>query len=67
MAEILARLLPVRRRRGNPRVVKRKMSNFALKRSDHHNWWRPTRDPVEAIRIAPHYRTTSANKALRRA
>ena len=67
MAEILARLLPVRRRRSNPRVVKRKMSNFALKRSGHRNWPQPTRDPAEAIRIAPHYRTMSVNKALRRA
>ena len=31
--EILARLLPFRRRRRNRRVVKRKMSNFAPKRS----------------------------------
>jgi hypothetical protein len=67
VTEIVARLLPVRRRRSNPRVVKRKMSNFALKRAAHRQWPQPTRDPVEAIRIAPHYRTKSANKALRRA
>jgi hypothetical protein len=63
--EILARLLPVRRRRSNPRVVKRKMSNFALKRVEHRQWPQPARDPVEAVRIAPHYRTRSVNKALR--
>jgi hypothetical protein len=60
--EILARLLPKRRRRNNPRVVKRKMSNFPLKRTRHHNQPQPPREPAEAIRIAPHYRAVSANK-----
>jgi hypothetical protein len=35
-------LLPERRRRTNPRVVKRKMSNFGVKRPEHHRWPRPT-------------------------
>lgn len=60
--EILARLLPQRRLRSNPRVVKRKMSNYKLKRTQHRDWPQPTRDPAEAVRIAPHYRTVSANK-----
>jgi hypothetical protein len=35
--EIARGLLPPRRARSNPRVVKRKMSNFALKREEHTN------------------------------
>ncbi|WP_157620006.1 hypothetical protein [Saccharothrix sp. NRRL B-16348] len=43
-------------------MVKRKMSNYKLKRVRHRTWPQPTRDPAEAVRIAPHYRTVSANK-----
>ena len=35
VAEVLRHLLPPRRLRSFPRVVKRKMSNFALKRDPH--------------------------------
>ena len=35
-------LLPARRDRVNPRVVKRKMSNFKLKRPEHYRWPQPT-------------------------
>ncbi|MEV6728444.1 hypothetical protein [Streptomyces sp. NPDC051364] len=42
-------------------MVKRKMSNYKLKRIPHRNGPQPTRDPAEAVRIAPHYRTVSAN------
>ncbi|MGW7673778.1 hypothetical protein ACWGJX_42900 [Streptomyces sp. NPDC054775] len=59
--EIARHLLPARRRRSNPRVVKRKMSNFGVKRLDHRNWPRPTRDPAEAVTIAPHYKTAPIN------
>jgi hypothetical protein len=34
--------LPERRQRSNPRVVKRKMSNFRLKRPEHQHWPQPT-------------------------
>ena len=51
VAEVLRHLLPPRRLRGFPRVVKRKMSNFALKRSQHRAWPQPTRPPDEAIVI----------------
>lgn len=34
--------LPPRRLRSNPRVVKRKMSNFKLKRAEHQCWPQPT-------------------------
>ena len=36
LAEIACRPLPPRRARSNPRVVKRKMSPFALKRPEHY-------------------------------
>jgi hypothetical protein len=49
--EILFEPLPDRRRRSNPRVVKRKMSGFALKRSRHRAWPQPTRDPRQAVQI----------------
>jgi hypothetical protein len=34
--------LPIRRLRINPRVVKRKMSDFHLKRSEHAHWPQPS-------------------------
>ena len=36
--DLAARPLPERRLRTNPRVVKRKMSNFRLKRLEHFGW-----------------------------
>ena len=41
--------LPKRRHRSNPRVVKRKMSKWRLKRIEHRNWPKPTRPFREAI------------------
>ncbi|MGH7511152.1 MAG: hypothetical protein ACREMZ_17065 [Gemmatimonadales bacterium] len=49
--ELLFETLPSRRLRANPRVVKRKMSNFAVKRAEHRHPPRPTRAPAEAVRI----------------
>lgn len=43
--------LPKRDNRCNPRVVKRKMSNFALKRQGHQHWPQPTKTFAEAIVI----------------
>ncbi|KAB8171224.1 hypothetical protein FH609_001170 [Streptomyces sp. 3MP-14] len=37
MTEILQRLLPPRRPRANPRVIKRKMTSWKLKHPHHHN------------------------------
>ncbi|MFC8278335.1 hypothetical protein ACFUJR_38680, partial [Streptomyces sp. NPDC057271] len=37
LAEITERLLPARRHRTCPRVIKRKMSNWPLKRAEHCN------------------------------
>jgi hypothetical protein len=45
LTEIAQDLLPPRRERGNPRVVKRKMSNWKLKRPKH-------RDPPKPQPVA---------------
>lgn len=51
ISEILAQLLPHRRLRSNPRVVRRKMSNFPVKRPEHRSWPQPTRPVAQVIRI----------------
>jgi hypothetical protein len=48
---VLRHLLPTRRLRSFPRVVKRKMSNFALKRDGHRRWPQPTKPSDEAVVI----------------
>jgi hypothetical protein len=47
--EIAERLLPARRLRAFPRVVKRKMSNFGVKRARHRGWPQPTPPPAQAV------------------
>jgi len=42
-------LLPERRLRSTPRVVKRKMSNFHLKRAEHRSWPQPTLSFRQAV------------------
>ena len=49
--EIAKQLLPIRRLRAFPRVVKRKMSSFGVKRAKHRAWPRPTISPAAAIVI----------------
>jgi hypothetical protein len=44
-------LLPRRRNRTNPRVVKRKMSNYAVKRAEHLN---PPPTPPRTLTIKHH-------------
>jgi hypothetical protein len=51
LAEIGRELLPRRRLRANPRVVKRKMSSYAVKRSEHRRWPQPTRSSADAVRV----------------
>ena len=43
--------LPQRRLRSNPRVVKRKMSKFHLKRTEHYHWPQPTCSFREAVAV----------------
>jgi len=51
LADIATGRLPERRLRSNPRVVKRKMSNFHLKRPEHRHWPQPTRPFRQAVAL----------------
>jgi hypothetical protein len=51
LADLAATPLPPRRDRLNPRVVKRKMSNFHLKRDTHRAWPQPTKPFYAAVTI----------------
>ena len=51
IAEIVHELLPARRLRSAARVVKRKMSNYGVKRPEHRNWPRPTLPPFAATEV----------------
>lgn len=51
ITEILHPLLPKRRLRANARVVRRKMSNYNLKRAIHRNWPTPALPIGSAVRI----------------
>ena len=44
-----ARLIPARRRRSNPRLVKRKYVKWHVKRAHHRDWPQPTRPPVVTL------------------
>ena len=50
-AEICRELLPERRLRAAPRVVKRKMSNYNVKRPEHKAWPRPECCSADAVRV----------------
>ena len=54
LRDIGRKRLPQRRLRSNPRVVKRKMSNFKLKRAEHLAWPQPTTSFREAIEVRPY-------------
>jgi hypothetical protein len=49
LQDIAAGRLPARRLRSNPRVVRRKMSKFRLKRPEHCHWPQPARPFPEAV------------------
>lgn len=51
LQDIADQPLPERKRRSNPRVVKRKMSNFRLKRPEHHHWPQPSCSFREAVAL----------------
>jgi hypothetical protein len=53
LREIAAKRLPERGLRSNPRVVKRKMSNFKLKRAEHYQPPTPQRCFREAVVVHP--------------
>lgn len=54
LRDIGRKRLPQRRLRSNPRVVKRKMSNFKLKRAEHLAQPQPTSSFREAIEVRPY-------------
>ncbi len=49
LADVAAARLPARTNRSNPRVVKRKMSNFRVKGPPHHDWPQPTKPFRDAV------------------
>jgi hypothetical protein len=51
LQDLTRELLPPRRLRSNPRVVKRKMSNFPLKREQHRHWPQPTKPFRETVAL----------------
>ena len=51
LQEIAAKRLPVRRARSNARVVKRKMSNFKLKRAEHLGPAKPQGSFADAVQV----------------
>ena len=53
LQDIAAKRLPARRARSNARVVKRKMSNFKLKRAEHYRPPKPRGTFAEAVQIQP--------------
>jgi hypothetical protein len=59
LRDMARKQLPQRRLRSNPRVVKRKMSNFKLKRPEHLAWPQPARSFQQAIEIKRVQTTTS--------
>jgi len=58
LQDIAHKRLPKRRLRSNPRVVKRKMSKFKLKRTEHLIWPQPTATFRQAIAIKLHQEIT---------
>lgn len=62
VAEIASRLLPARRIRTCPRVVRRKVSHWCLKRPEHVNWPQLPAPTTETVTITPASRTTSKAK-----
>jgi hypothetical protein len=51
--ELLTGLLPPRRLRAFPRAVKREMSNYQLKRTQHRRRPQPTMPPAQAVGVLP--------------
>ncbi len=51
LRDIANKLLPLRRSRTNPRVIKRKMSSFKRKRPEHYNWPQPHCSFREAVAV----------------
>nr|WTB28576.1 hypothetical protein OG781_02445 [Streptomyces sp. NBC_00830] len=59
LREITERLLPARKPRSNPRVIRRKVSNWALKRAEHYH---PPGPQAPAVRLVGPARLTSTSR-----
>jgi hypothetical protein len=57
LAEVSGEINPEHRHRSYPRVIKRKMSNFPVKRPQHRQQHQPSRPPRSTIVIAPPSKT----------
>jgi hypothetical protein len=53
LRDIVRHVLPLRRNRTQPRVVKRKMSNFKLKRPEHRAYSQPSLSFAEVVVVLP--------------
>jgi len=62
--DLLTTLLPPRLLRSQPRVVKRKVSNYLLKRAEHRAWPQPTRTHDDAVTIRPPRQTAQQSKDI---
>ena len=51
LQDIGRQLLPERDNRSNPRVIKRKMSKFDLKRDEHRHWPQPSKPFADAVLV----------------
>jgi hypothetical protein len=51
ITEIVHELLPTRRLRTAPRVVKRKLSNYSVKHPQHRHWPQPTLAPAHTLHV----------------
>lgn len=51
LSDLAEEVLPERRLRSNPRVVKRKMSKYKLKRPKHDRWPQPTRPFRDSVAL----------------
>ncbi len=63
IGEIIRRANPTRRLRAYPRVVKRKMSNFPVKREKHRDWPNPHRPADQAVVITGASKTHPATRS----
>ena len=63
--EIAEQLLPIRRLRAFPRVVKRKMSRFGVQRARHRAWPQPALPAAEAIVIVGASKATPIRRPRR--
>jgi hypothetical protein len=65
LAEVAEELNPARRDRSYPRVIKRKKSNFPVKRAHHRQRRQDSSPPRSAVAIAPPSKPEYAKRAAK--